>query len=392
MKLSVIKYLCLISIALFIWRCNSKEKDVLKSANEINMFQNPEADSTIKYAKRFSISENNICKIIYLFGNLNINDTSATFIIAKDSTTVFPDKKNTFVLKQSCKKIASLSSVYSSMITELGEINKIVAIENVDYYNNALILNKFNSKNLIELSKGPELDVEQTLLLKPDIIFSFGMGNSPSAANEKIIRANIPIVVAVDHLEENPLARAEWIKFFAAFVNKARKADSIFAEVEKNYDALKKIAASVDSKPTVFTEIKFGEIWYVPGGKSFMANFINDAGGSYIWNDNEKTGSLNLGFEEVYVKAKNADFWLNQALVKTKAELLSLEKRYSDFRAFKIGNLYNNIKNTNNKGYSDYWETGIMYPNRILSDLIQIFHPELKAQIKNDLYYYKKLN
>ena len=138
--------------------------------------------------------------------------------------------------------------------------------------------------------------------------------------------------------------------------------------------------------------VVFGEIWYVPGGKSFMANFINDAGGSYIWNDNEKTGSLNLGFEEVYVKAKNADFWLNQALVKTKAELLSLEKRYSDFRAFKIGNLYNNIKNTNNKGYSDYWETGIMYPNRILSDLIQIFHPELKAQIKNDLYYYKKLN
>jgi iron complex transport system substrate-binding protein len=162
--------------------------------------------------------------------------------------------------------------------------------------------------------------------------------------------------------------------------------------VEKNYFELKEIASSAKTKPGVLTEVKYGEIWYVPGGKSFMAAFFEDASSNYIWKDDLKTGSLHLSFEEVYVKAKDADFWLNMSLVKSKDELKALEPRYAEFNAFKTGNLYNNIKNTNAKGYSDYWETGIMFPDRVLSDLVLIFHPELKPQIKNDLYYYRKIN
>lgn len=345
----------------------------------------------VKYAKRFSIAEYDQCTVIYLFGKTDIKDTTATYIILKDSSLQFKNEKNVFVFKHGCRKIASLSSVYTNMLCELDGISHISAIENIDYYTNKQVIQKFKEGKLAELSKGPKMDIEKTILLSPDIIFTFGMGNPEKDANEKIIQTNIPLVITVDHLEETPLARAEWIKFFAAFVNKKEKADSVFNKVEENYMRLKTVALKADSKPKVLTEIKFGEIWYVPGGKSFAATFINDANADYTWKDNNETGSLHLSFEEVFTKAKNADFWLNMAMVNSKNELFAQENRYAEFKAYQTGNLYNNIKNTNEKGFSDYWETGIMYPDKVLSDLILIFHPELKNEIKNDLYYYKKL-
>jgi iron complex transport system substrate-binding protein len=349
------------------------------------------SDTGIRHAKRFSISENEKYKVIYLFGTVDIQDTTARYIILKDTNLKISRAPRTFVIKPPCKKIASLSSVYTSMLYLLDQIDNISAIENIDYYTNPDIIKKFNEGNLKELVKSPLIDTEKTISLSPDVIFSFGMGNPDKELDRKLVMAGIPIIVAVDHLEETPLARAEWIKFFAAFVNKEQKADSIFKSIEQNYIELKKLALHSINLPMVLTEIRLGEIWYVPGGKSFAATFIKDANAKYIWNENEKSGSLHLSFEEVFSKAREADFWLNMAMVSSVKELLAQESRYSQFKAFKEGKLYNNIKNVNAKGYSDYWETGIIYPDRVLSDLVQIFHPELKGVMKNGLFYYKKL-
>jgi iron complex transport system substrate-binding protein len=390
MKLNRIRYVVLVLLAVLLNACKNNVQET--KTDNLARLSGLKKDTTIKYARRFSISENEFVKVVYLFGHVDIKDTAAIYVIPKDGVLIQGNESKTFYLSSFCKKIASLSSVYTSMLCEVGEVDHIVAIENIDYYTNKTITDKFSSGELQELCKGPKLDVEKTVALNPDILFTFGMGNPEKSINQKIVKAGIPMVVTVDHLEETPLARAEWIKFFAAFTNKKQQADSIFDAVEKNYYLIKKIAAELKSKPTVFSEIKFGEIWYVPGGKSFAATFFNDANANYIWKDNDKTGSLHLSFEEVYVKAKEADYWLNMALVTSKQELIAQEPRYAQFNAFKEGKMYNNIKTMNNKGYSDYWETGIIYPNKVLHDLVRIFHPELEKYTAGDLYYYKKLD
>jgi iron complex transport system substrate-binding protein len=268
-------------------------------------------------------------------------------------------------------------------------LDALVAIDNMDYITNTAIINKFNAHHLAELSKGPQPDLEQIISINPDIIFTFGMGDAQKDADPKLQQTGIPVAMSVDHLEATPLARAEWIKFFAAFVDKKQLADSVFSEVEKKYHALKKLAASASTNPKVFSEIKYSDAWYLPGGKSFMAQLINDAGGNYLWKNDTNAGSLPLSFEQVYAKAKDADYWINLSMVRTKAELLSYESRYTEFKAFKTGRLFNNNKIANAKGYSAYWETGMIYPDRILSDLIHIFHPELEP--KNGLFYYQQI-
>ncbi len=52
--------------------------------------------------------------------------------------------------------------------------------------------------------------------------------------------------------------------------------------------------------------------------KTQIAHFIQDAHAEYVFGDNEETKSTPKSFEEVFVKAKNAHFWVNVGNHKTK--------------------------------------------------------------------------
>jgi iron complex transport system substrate-binding protein len=349
--------------------------------------------SLLKYARRFALEPKGTLTLVYVFGNkLKPGDTTATYAIGSDSPEVAGLARHTVFIKKPCKKIAALSSIYANIIYDLGNLNELVAIDNLDYVVNPQIIAKYRRGELKELAKGPVTDLEQTIALSPDIVFTFGMGEPGRDVNPKLLQSGIPVAVSIDHLEESPLARAEWIKFYAAFTGREKLADSLFAATEKNYLALTALAKQASRQPLVFTEMKYGDTWYVPGGKSYVAQLLKDAGADYVWKDDANAGSLPLSFEQVYAKARLADFWLNPSMVKTRSELLSYEPRYAEFKAFKTSSIYNNNKVANDKGYSTYWETGMTYPNRILGDLIRIFHPELETGTKNDLYYYQQIH
>lgn len=347
--------------------------------------------SSIKHAKRFAIEEKNGNTYVYLFGNRVNYDTTDIFILYKTHTKPINERPNATAIKIPCKKIAALSSIYANMFYELGVPDNVVAIDNIDYIINPMIVEKFKRGKLKELARGPQVDLEQTVTLKPDMLFMFAMGLGNRDKDKRLVQTKIPLAVSVDHLEETPLARAEWIKFFAAFVDKKKEADSIFSDVERHYLHLKTLASKQVTKPSVFTETKYGDFWYMPGGKSYVAKLLSDAGANYLWRENTDFGSLPLSFEQVYAKAKDGDYWLNLSVTRSKKDLLAYESRYANFRAVKNGNLYNNTKYTNNKGYSTYWETGMIYPDRILSDMILIFHPELKSRVKTGFNYYERL-
>lgn len=350
-----------------------------------------EQDTTVKYAQRFSIMRGEGLRVIFLKANAKSNDTTDTFILY-DSVKPKLQFKNAHFIRTPCARILALSSIYANMITEVGGFNDIIGIENVDYYNNPEIVKAVAEDKIKQVQRNPDIDRELILKLMPDIIFAFGMNQTSNDFDPKIVDAGIPVVMSLDHLERSPLARAEWIKFFAAFVNRSQEAGVIFAEVERDYTMLTEMAKHFPDKPGVLTELKFGDIWYVPGGKSYMAQLINDANGNYVWSEDTAIGSLQLSFEAVYKRARNADLWLNVSLCTTKEQVLAQDKRYADFDAYKKDGIYNNNLNCNKLNYSTYWETGMIYPNRILSDMIQMFHKDAKVALNRPFYYYRKLN
>ncbi len=369
-------------VCILMQRCNQQNSNKAETKNDNGVSVN------IKYAKRFKINKTASYTTLQLLGDKNSDKVTSTFVLySKIAPKLNP---HFYYIKVPVKSIASMSSIYTAMLQQLNCLNNITAIDNVDYYNSQQIISKVNSNSITQLSKGSTVDVEKTLALNPDLFLTFGMGNLKEDVDTKLINANIPCAIVLDHLEETPLARAEWIKFIACFVNKEQLADSIFNAVEKKYNDLKQIALKQTDKPTVLTEIKYGDAWYVPGGNSCMANLITDAGGTYFWKQELQTGSIPLSFEIVYTKAKQCDVWINLYNANSKKELLAYDERYSLFNAFTKNKLYNNNKTQNNKGFSNYWELGISNPHLVLNDLMAILHPQL---FKNYTFnYYKQLN
>ena len=358
------------------------------STNTNNQQNNNNTTSvTLSYAKRFTIKKEKDYTVLELLGNKTNTEVTATFILYKGKKPSY--NKEAFYVKTPVQRVACMSSIYTTMIEKLNSLNTIVAIDNVDYYNNKLVQDAVQQNKIVELSKGPHIEVEKTLTLKPDLLLTFGMGNPKNDVDVKLIQANLPIAISLDHLEETPLARYEWIKFIACFFNKETIADSIFKSVETHYNELKALTKNVDSKPKVLTEMKYGDVWYVPAGNSFISHLIADAGASYLWEDDHKTGSLPLSFENVYVKAKDCDVWINMYNINSKKELSSHDERYELFKAFKEDKLYNNNKIQNSKGFSYYWENGISNPDEVLADLIYIFHPALLPN--HQFKFYKKI-
>jgi len=366
-----------IFVCLLFYSCNSNNrKQVEKKEDQV---------IALSYAKHFSIKQSKDFTVLELLGK--DKQVTASFVLYKMQKPTY--QKDVYYIKTPVKRVASMSSIYSAMLIKLGVQNSIVAIDNVDYYNNPFIINQVKKAAIIELSKGATVDIEKTLQLNPDLFLTFGMANPKSDIDKKLTQSHLPLAISLDHLEQTPLARAEWIKFFSYFFDKEALADSLFNSTEKNYNELKKAGQIAAKKPKVLTEIKYGDAWYVPSGDSYMAHLIEDAGGDYFWKDDIKTGSTPLSFEQVYLKAKDCDIWINLYNLNSKKELLSYDERYGLFKAYKTNHLFNNNKTQNALGYSNYWETGIVNPDEVLKDLIHVFNPALDVHYQ--FQYYKKL-
>lgn len=219
------------------------------------------------------------------------------------------------------------------------------------------------------------INTEQVIKLRPDIVMAIAYNNSDSHI-EQLKRVGISVVYNIEWMETSLLARAEWIKFIAAFYDKDAMADSIFQDIESKYLYLKQLAATTEEKPSILSGGNFRGTWYIPAGNSYMGKLFQDAGATYFYADNDETGSLPLTMETVLARFSNADFWVGCSAISMK-ELKEMDDKHTLFKAYKQNRVYNFSKRTTPEGANDFWETGVARPDLILADLIKILHPEL---------------
>ena len=233
------------------------------------------------------------------------------------------------------------------------------------------------------------LNYELIVSLMPDVLVTYGVTSEVSSMVNRLKDLGIPVVLNGDYLENHPLGKLEWIRFLAALFQEDMMADSILLSIEQEYNAIRVMAASEDSRPRVMTGLPWKGSWYVPGGTSFAAAFIRDAGASFIWEDAPHHEALPLSMEAVYSKAATADVWINCGSALSLSEIENTDTRLIQFQPFQTGQVYNNNARLNPSGGNDFWESGVMNPHIILADLVKIFHPELLPD--HELVYYEKL-
>jgi iron complex transport system substrate-binding protein len=365
--MKLLKYSLFFGVALWVFSCkNTSEKSTIK----------PIKKSSIKYAKGFQIEEfETYKKLIIKAPYQNSNEIFEYFIYTKGAKKDLASTKKD--LQVPITKMVVTSTTHIPMIELLGEENSLVGFPYAAYISSEKTSALVKEGVIKEIGKENSLNTEILLDLQPQLV----VGYSVSVADKTyttIEKAGIPVIYNGDWLEEDPLGRAEWIKFFGLLYNKEKEADSIFTRIEKNYLKAKEIALFSESKPTILSgAIMSKDIWNLPAGESFVAQFLNDANVQYLWKDSKGKGSLSLSFESVFDKGKEADFWISPGYFTSKEQMLQSSELYAEFKAFKTDQIYTPSTKKGSTGGVIYYELAPTRPDLVLKDLIKITHPNL---------------
>jgi iron complex transport system substrate-binding protein len=284
-------------------------------------------------------------------------------------------------------RVAAMATTHVGFLGALDQTDIVIGIpEPFRVFNNA-IQELVRLDSIADLGESMGTDVERLLAIRPNLILKSGFPNSQES--DKVFAvAGIPVIYTVAWTESTPLARAEWIRFFGFLCDCSLLADSVFSAVESRYLMLSAKADTAANKPTVFSGNSFKGSWYLPGGSSYVAHLIDDAGGNYLFSDDSSTGSRTVSFETVFQHARNAQIWLN-ANEQSINEMLDGDRRFSEFQPVRTGNVYNRLQKATVAGANDYFETGAWRPDLVLEDLIRIIHPGVLPD--SSLHFYKKL-
>lgn len=285
------------------------------------------------------------------------------------------------------ERVFALSVTHLAFLKTLGLADKVKGFGHYDYIFDTAT---FQKDKLVDFAISDRVDVEKVIINQPDILFVSGLlEQSPEIF--KLKQSNIPIVDVVEWAEVHPLARAEWLKFFAVFYGLETKADSIFGDIERHYLSVKKMTDSIanNQKPTVLTGSNYKGTWYMPGAQNFSSILMGDAGGNYpVATQNSTSESIPYNFETVVKNFADVDIWLRPGASSLEG-LLSEDVRYAKFTPFKKQQVFDVKKRLLDNGANDYWETALVRPDILLKDLTKIFHPNLLPN--HELHFYERL-
>ncbi len=313
------------------------------------------------------------------------------YILVQCGTPIPDDVGDAMVVEVPVQSVVVLSTTYLPHFAALDRVNHLVGISDTQITQTPAVVERVKQQKIRDVSRNQVVNIEAILNLNPDIVITFDAGGASSDTVLMLENAGLQVVLNSEYLEMSPLGRAEWLKFTALFLNQEGKAKEVFEEIRTDYQELsQRVAAAIaddTSRPTVFTGFSSTNTWYVPGRNSYAAEFLRDAGADYLWDDLDSQWTVPLDFEVVYQRARNADFWLNvNPNWQIRDDVIEDDPRYGNFAAWQGDRIYNNTKRVNEFGGNDYWETGILYPNLILADLVQIFHPNLLPDGEKTFY------
>lgn len=263
---------------------------------------------------------------------------------------------------------------YFEFLSLLGELDKVTGVTDGSRIYNPEILNKISEGQIIDLGDPFNPNIEKTIALSPQAVINSAYAQLDNYSL-RLTQAGFPIIYSWEWMENNPLARAEWIKMIAAFFEKGALADTLFNNIEERYLAVREIAYEPDTRKKVMTGDIFQGTWYVPGGDSFNAALFRDAGLKYIYENNNMSGSIGLDIESVLTQFGESDIWFGCEADRY-SDLAAKDSKYMLLKPYKEKQIFNNHNRTTKTGGNDYFESSIAHPDLILSDIVKAAYPE----------------
>ncbi|MDD5189664.1 MAG: ABC transporter substrate-binding protein [Dehalococcoidales bacterium] len=286
------------------------------------------------------------------------------------------------VINTPVTRVVILSVTFGALMRPLGVLDSLVGsgtVESELYIQE--LKDRYTSGQIKYVGAGGmgEPDYEAVSALKPDlVILSTGYPGAVDIYN-KIKGLGLHAVVCNDFLENDYLARLEWIKFIAAFYNKDGVASTYFDSVKGKIEAINNKILPLSYRPTaLWASIFMGSV-YVSGKDSYIAKGLETAGAFNAFSNLEGSGSLTVNLEELYARGKDATYFIYASTppyINSIKEITSASPILADMASIKSGQVY---------CFQPWYFQIADKPDEIIQDLAFIFHPQLFPgyQLKN---------
>ena len=326
------------------------------------------------------------------------------------------------VLQVPLARAVALSSAQVGFMARLGLESAIVAVGEGKFIADSALYERVQKGEVAEVGSGPTLSLEKLMDLKPDLVMNFATGGAYDDY-QRIEALGLPLMLTSEWQEEHPLAKAEWIKLFGMLFGVDSLASAVYEQSKSDYPAsfnksgleIASPSARNDTLPSsnggvagvsparggseqqrgsegetspanssefripnselpcprVLVGMSYGGVWYAPGGNSYTAQLIQDAGGCYLWAGTEER-ELRLPLEQVIALADSADIWINPGMFSTAEEILGAEPRVARIKAFREKRVFQNDGRKGPGGGNDFYESAVAQPEKVLNDFVWV--------------------
>ena len=367
----------------FIFLFVSCKKEVKKEILNTN------TNTSIKLAQGFVIEQFNDYKKLTIKAPYKDSKRDYEYILVSSTTDRSQFSETDKIIQIPIKKIVVTSTTHIPMLELLEVEEALIGFPSTKYVSSPKTRKLIDEGSIRELGMDANINTEILIDIEPDLVVGFSVSGSNKSLST-VEKSGIPVVYNGDWLEKTPLGRVEWIRFFGVLFDKEQRADSIFNSIQDQYNKAKELALKATTKPTVLSGALFKDVWNLPAGESFVAQFLNDANTDYLWQESKGKGSLQLSFESVLDKAQSASLWLAPGYFSTIEQMNQSSKHYKQFDAFNNDAVYTFANNKGETGGVLYYELAPTRPDLVLKDIIKIAHPNLLANY--ELTFFEKMN
>ena len=292
----------------------------------------------------------------------------------------FPEEwQSAFVLRVPLKRVVTLSTAQVGYMLRLGLRDNIIGVSDGQYIVDSILYERAQQKSVASIGYDAGA-LEKLMALSPDLVLDFTTGGDYDNY-EQIARTSLPLMLTSEWQESSALAKLEWIKLYGILFGIRPLADSIYEQEKEKYETLRNLIAQneVTSNlkgsesdrphcPKVLAGMSYGGVWHASGGNSFTANLVRDAGGCYLW-ASDTSRELTFSFEQVYALADSVDVWVNPSMFATADEILALEPRVENIKAFREKKVFQNDGRKGAGAGNDFYEGAITRPAELLWNL-----------------------
>lgn len=304
----------------------------------------------LKYQKTMQLKYATGFDVYYYKGGyklLDVHDDRQYLIVPEGKKKPKKLNKDIVVLKQ------PLDHIYLAATSAMALFDSIDGLDNIrmsgaqasDWYIDDA-KKAMEEGSILFAGKYSEPDYEMLVDEDCDLAIESTMILHTPKVQEMIEDLGIPVFIDRSSYESHPLGRTEWIKAYAAMLNKEDAADTFFDEQAKVIESLKGFKNT--GKTVAFFFVNTDGTVIVRSGSDYIPKMIDIAGGKYIFSDlkntESKSASVELSMEEFYSKAQNADYLIYNATIDSPItsmeELTAKNELFADFKAVKEGNVW----------------------------------------------------